>query len=137
MSVELAYEDPLLSTGRTIELVTPSTISVDLTSSELGVSLDLTVLSSVSLELSIEQSLISVELSMTAISSAITLSNPDPTYSDDGNLIRVDYDGGLYKTYTYTSGLLTQVDFFDGLNTVRKTIGYVNGVWVGTTEVTL
>jgi len=43
MSVDLVYQDQFLSTGRTIELTAAQTISVDLESSELGVSLELSV----------------------------------------------------------------------------------------------
>ncbi len=140
MSVDLVYQDQFLSTGRTIELVAPQAVSVSLESADLGVSLDLSISSQVAVELSIVQSLISVELSMTPIivsGKSVQLKNPDPSYAEDGKLIRVDYDGGLYKTYAYTNGLLTQVDFFNGLKTVRKTIQYANGVWAGTSEVTL
>ena len=139
MSVELVYQDQLLSTGRTIELVT-SEVSVSIESVDLGVSVDLTVSRPMAVELAIVESLISVDLSMTNAIVAVDgvqLKNPDPTYSQDRRLVRVDYDGGLYKTYTYTSGLLTQVDFFDGSKTVRKTISFVDGVWAGTTEVIL
>jgi len=136
MSVELVYQDQFLSTGRTIELVTQE-VSVSIESVDLGVSLDLSVSSPIAVELAIVESLISVELSMTTAIVAVDgvqLKNPDPTYAEDGRLIRVDYDGGLYKAYTYTSGLLTQVDFFDGSKTVRKTISFVDGVWAGSTE---
>jgi hypothetical protein len=133
MSVELAYEDPLLSTGRTIELVTPSTISVDLTSSELGVSLDLTVLSSVSLELSIEQSLISVELSTTPILFESLLKNPILDWSGDV-LQRIDYDSGIYKIFSWTNGVLMYRDLHTSTEVTRKTFNYTDGVLTSISE---
>ena len=137
MSVDLVYQDQYLSTGRTIELVAPQEISVSLESVDLGVSLDLSVSSQVAVELSIVQSLISIDLSVNPlIEQTVVLKNPEPTYTN-GILTRVDYDGGLYKTYAYSNGLLTQVDFFDGSKTVRKIIQYANGVWAGTSEVTI
>ena len=91
MSVDLIYQDQFLSTGRTIELVTQE-VSVSLESVDLGVSLDLSVSSQVAVELSIVESLISIELSMTPIiesGSGIELTNPQFTYSS-GLLTRID-----------------------------------------------
>jgi hypothetical protein len=61
--------------------------------------------------------------------------SPVPTYDGNGDLTRIDYDNGSYKTFTYASGLLTQVDFVrPGLSTIRKTLSYTDEVWTGTTE---
>jgi len=129
MSVDLVYQDQFLSTGRTIELTAAQTISVDLESSELGVSLELSVSSAISVELSIVQSLISIELAMTPVSqSAIQLTDPQFTRDQNGLLLRVDYAGGLYKTFDWLNGLLIQETFFNGTSTITKTMTYTNGV---------
>ena len=39
-------------------------------------------------------------------------------------LTRIDYDSGNYKTFTYTSGVLTQLDYVVGAVTTRKTFAY-------------
>lgn len=39
-------------------------------------------------------------------------------------LTRIDYDSGNYKTFSYTSGVLTQLDYVVGTVTTRKTFNY-------------
>lgn len=64
--------------------------------------------------------------------------SPVPTYDSAGVVTRIDYANGSYKTFTYTSGLLTQVDFVrPGLPTIRKTLSYTGEVWSGTAETEL
>lgn len=61
--------------------------------------------------------------------------NPVPTYDGNGNVTRIDYANGSYKTFIYTGDLLTQIDFVrPGLTTIRKTLSYTNDVWTGTVE---
>lgn len=55
--------------------------------------------------------------------SASLEAGPAFTYTS-GVLTRVDYDSGNYKTFTYTSGVLTQVDYIVGAITTRKTFNY-------------
>lgn len=55
--------------------------------------------------------------------SASLENGPAFTYTS-GVLTRVDYDSGNYKTFTYTSGVLTQVDYIVGTITIRKTFNY-------------
>lgn len=55
--------------------------------------------------------------------------DPTFTYNGSGDLTRVDYAGGAYKTLTYDAyGVLSRVDFIQGAITTRKDF-----VWVGET----
>lgn len=46
------------------------------------------------------------------------------TYNDEGQLIRIDYDGSNFKTFTYVEGRLTAVTFSRAGATSVKTINY-------------
>lgn len=46
------------------------------------------------------------------------------TYNDEGLLIRIDYDGSNFKTFTYVEGRLTAVTFSRAGATSVKTINY-------------
>lgn len=65
------------------------------------------------------------------------LRNARYTRDSNGVLTRIDYDGGLYKTYAYADGLVTHRDFFNGLNTTRKAFVRVDGIIVATPEETI
>ena len=60
--------------------------------------------------------------------------NPSFTYTD-GQLTRIDYSGGEYKTFTYTNGLLTEMRFSSGAGLLTKTFTYSNGDLVNISEV--
>ena len=45
------------------------------------------------------------------------------TYTS-GVLTRIDYESGNYKMFSYTGGVLTQLDYVIGLVTTRKTFNY-------------
>ena len=62
--------------------------------------------------------------------------NPVFTYTS-GLLTGVAYSGGQTKTLTYTGGVLTQLDFYNLVNTIRKTFNYTGGVLTSITQVTL
>ncbi len=61
---------------------------------------------------------------------------PAFTYTS-GVLTRIDYDDGAYKVFTYTSGKLTQLDFVVGSVTTRKTFNYSGDTLTSIDEVTL
>lgn len=61
---------------------------------------------------------------------------PSFTYTS-GLLTRIDYDNGSFKEFSYTSGLLTQLDFTVGAVTTRKTFNYTSGVLTSIDEVTI
>lgn len=64
-------------------------------------------------------------------------SSPAMTYTS-GVLTRVDYASGNYKLFTYTSGQLTQLDYVKGPVTTRKTFNYnPDGSLASVTETTL
>ena len=48
---------------------------------------------------------------------------PAMTYTS-GVLTRVDYDSGNYKLFTYASGVLTQLDYVKGAVTTRLAFTY-------------
>lgn len=52
--------------------------------------------------------------------------SPSFTYNIDGTLQRIDYSDGSYKTFTYSSGRLTRIDFqiFGSATIIRKTLVY-------------
>jgi hypothetical protein len=50
---------------------------------------------------------------------------PGPAFTYTSGLVtRIDYDSGNYKVLTYTSGVLTQVDYHRGTSIIRKTFSY-------------
>lgn len=52
------------------------------------------------------------------------LTGPSFTYTN-GDLTRIDYDGGEYKTLSYNgSGQLVTVVFVDGTTTITKSLSY-------------
>lgn len=55
--------------------------------------------------------------------SGSTESSPVMTYTS-GVLTRVDYASGNFKVLAYTSGVLTQIDYTKGAVTTRKTLNY-------------
>ena len=55
---------------------------------------------------------------------ALVETGPAMTYTGS-LLMRVDYDSGNYKVFTYNgSGVLTQLDYVIGAATTRKTFNY-------------
>lgn len=64
-----------------------------------------------------------------ALTLATDKQEPALTYDVGGNVIRIDYNDGSYKVFTYTSGNLTQIDHTTILGTFRKTLVYVSGVF--------
>jgi len=62
--------------------------------------------------------------------------NPVFTYTD-GLLTSVAYSGGQTKTLTYSGGILTQLDFYNLINTTRKTFNYTGGVLTSITQTVL
>ena len=65
------------------------------------------------------------------------LVGPNLTYNVGGQLVRVDYDDGRYKTLAYTGSTLTTVTFFDTGVTMQRTLNYVDGQLVRVDEVVL
>lgn len=62
---------------------------------------------------------------------AVEYTGPEFSYDVDGRLERVDYDDGSYKTFTYTDGVLSLIDFaIFGSYTVRKEFVYSNDVLI-------
>ena len=62
--------------------------------------------------------------------STYTLTGPVATYDSTGRLTRIDYDGGFAKTFSYTEGLLTILDFLRPSKPIlRKTLTWANGQW--------
>jgi hypothetical protein len=62
----------------------------------------------------------------------------NPTFSyTDGQLTSVVYSGGQTKTLTYSGGVLTQLDFYNLINTIRKTFNYTGGVLTSITQTVL
>lgn len=54
-------------------------------------------------------------------------SEKGPAFTYTGGLVsRVDYDSGAYKTLSYASGRLAQVDYVKDGTTIRKTFFYDN-----------
>ena len=63
---------------------------------------------------------------------------PAFTYNVDGTLSRIDYNDGSYKLFTYSSGILDQINFFIfGGDTIRKSFNYSGGVLSSIDQVTL
>lgn len=50
--------------------------------------------------------------------------NPVLTYNLDLTVSRIDYASTNYKTFSYTSGVLNQIDYIVGTATYRKTFNY-------------
>jgi hypothetical protein len=65
------------------------------------------------------------------------LVGPALTYNVAGQLVRVDYDDGRYKTLQYTGDTLESVTFFDTNVTRQRTLNYVDGRLIGVDEVVL
>jgi hypothetical protein len=65
-----------------------------------------------------------------------SLINPTFSYTN-GRLTSVVYGSGQTKTLTYSDGVLTQLDFYNLINTIRKTFNYTGGVLTSITQVTL
>lgn len=60
---------------------------------------------------------------------ANALKNPVFTYNATGDLIRVDYQGGSYKTFTYDeNGNLSRLEYLSNSTFGIRTFVYVNGV---------
>ena len=70
-------------------------------------------------------------------SAANPLVGPQLTYNLAGQLIRVDYDDGRYKTLQYTGVVLISVTFFDTGVTRQRTLNYVEGQLISVDEVPL
>lgn len=68
----------------------------------------------------------------------ITYTGPEFTYNDDGALTRTDYDDGSYKTFSYSGGILSRIEFFiSGGDTIRKDFVYSDGVLIRIDESTI
>jgi hypothetical protein len=65
------------------------------------------------------------------------LVGPQLTYNIAGQLVRVDYDDGRYKTLQYTGAVLTSVTFFDTGVARQRTLNYVEGQLISVDEVLL
>lgn len=64
--------------------------------------------------------------------SAVLL-GPELTYTT-GVLTRIDYDGGEFKTFSYTNGALTTVTLDINGTVTTKTLNYNNGTLTSITE---
>ncbi|MGL4998022.1 MAG: collagen-like triple helix repeat-containing protein [Cetobacterium sp.] len=64
----------------------------------------------------------------------VTETGPALTYAG-GLLTRIDYDSGNYKTLSYISGVLNQLDYIVDGTTTRKTFNYTSGVLTSIDEV--
>jgi hypothetical protein len=52
--------------------------------------------------------------------------NPVFTYTN-GNLTRIDYESGNYKTFAYSDGALSVLTYYTDEKVVTKTFNYTNG----------
>lgn len=59
--------------------------------------------------------------------------SPSFTYSS-GILTRIDYEDGSRKEFTYSSGALTRIDYTKGTSITRKEFTYSGGVLQSITE---
>lgn len=128
-----------MSAHQTIEIVSPQSISVALSTVEIGVSLNGSGSSPATVELFVNESPASIELSLAQIvvsNISADLLNPQFIYAS-GLLTRIDYDDGKYKVFTYSSGQLNQIDFYDGFKTIRKTLNRIDGVLTSITQTEL
>jgi len=66
----------------------------------------------------------------------VTGKNPVFTYSN-GELVRVDYDQGLYKQLTYSGSALSQLEYYNGTVTTQKTFNYSSGILTSIDEIQL
>lgn len=123
-----------------VQLTNQPTVTLDVS---LGItpSIEVTTAPPAAVELSLAQSVISIEVSVATPgpkgeSGNAAPSSPSLIYAD-GLLSSINYRSGQTKSFTYTNGVLARLDFTDSGVVTRKTFNYSSGVLTSITQVTL